>query len=75
MAEYLSRVEREIYELILRSGELMAKDVPFKKAGVVPSLVRKGLVEVYKKPVSAMSGKKCKFLCIRREPEDKQDES
>jgi hypothetical protein len=73
VTEYLSRVEREIYELILRSGELMAKDVPFKKA-VVPSLVRKGLVEVYKKPVSALSGKKCKFLCIRREPEDRQND-
>ena len=65
-------MEREIYELILRSGELMAKDIPFKKAGVIPSLVRKGLVEVYKKPVSALSGKKCKFLCVRREPEEER---
>lgn len=71
MTEYLTLLEREIYELILRSGELMAKDVPFKKAGVIPSLVRKGLVEVYKKPVSALSGKKCKFLCARREPEER----
>jgi hypothetical protein len=57
MYEDLTPLEREIYELILRVGDLMAKDVPLKKAGVIPSLVRKGLVEVYKRPVSLMSRK------------------
>lgn len=66
MAEYLTRVEREVYELISRAGELMTKDVPSKKAGVIPSLVRKGLVEVYKKPVSPMSDKKLKFLKVKK---------
>ncbi|MCW3979161.1 MAG: hypothetical protein NWF12_05385 [Candidatus Bathyarchaeota archaeon] len=74
MFEYLTRAEREIYELILRAGELMAKDIPLKKAGVIPSLVRKGLVEVNKRPVSAMGERKLKFLRVKKEPEEKQGE-
>jgi len=62
MLESLTRLEREVYELILRVGDLMAKDVPLKKAGVIPSLVRKGLVEVYKRPVSSISRKTHKYL-------------
>ena len=66
MIEGLSAVERAVYELILRAGDLMAKDIPLKMAGVVPSLVRKGLVEVYKRPASPTSRKKQKFLRARR---------
>jgi hypothetical protein len=62
LLEGLSAVERAVYELILRAGDLMAKDLPFKMAGVVPSLVRKGLVEVYKRPVEPGCRKKQKFL-------------
>lgn len=63
MQEDLTEVEREVYALIQRAGDLMAKDVPFKMAGAVPSLVRKGLVEVYKRPASSSSQKKKqKFL-------------
>ena len=62
MLEGLTDVEREVYELILRAGDLMAKDVPFKLAGAVPRLVKKGLVEVYKRPTSSASRKKQKFL-------------
>jgi hypothetical protein len=62
MVEGLSAVERTVHELIMRAGDLMAKDLPFKMAGVVPSLVRKGLVEVYKRPASPESRKKQKFL-------------
>jgi hypothetical protein len=40
----------------------MAKDLPLKMAGVVPSLVRRGLVEVYKRPVEPGCRKKQKFL-------------
>jgi hypothetical protein len=36
--ESLSQVERAVYELILRAGDLMAKDIPFKMAGVIPLL-------------------------------------
>ncbi len=67
---YLTKVERDVYELIRRAGEIMAKDVPLKKAGVIPSLVRKELVEVFKKPASSMSRKKHKFLRIKVEGDE-----
>lgn len=66
MLEGLTEVEREVYELILRAGDLMAKDVPFKLSGVIPHLVRKELVEVYKRPASSSSRKKQKFLRVKR---------
>ena len=66
MQEDLTEVEREVYALIQRAGDLMAKDVPFKMAGAVPSLVRKGLVEVYKRPASFSSQKKQKFLRAKK---------
>lgn len=65
----MTPLEREIYELILRVGDLMAKDVPLKKAGVIPSLVRKGLVEVYKRPVSSMSKKTHKYIRVKAQEE------
>ena len=67
MLRALTDLEREVYEFIRQVGEIMAKDVPFKKAGAVPSLVRKGLVEVYKRPVSPMSRKTHKFLRAKGE--------
>jgi hypothetical protein len=67
MIESLSRVEREVYELIAGAGMLMAKDIPFKKAGAVPSLVKKGLIQVIKKRIHSSSDKTCKFLCIDEE--------
>ena len=66
MQEDLTEVEREVYALIQRAGDLMARDVPFKMAGAVPSLVRKGLVEVYKKPASSSGHKKQKFLRAKK---------
>jgi len=66
----LTDLEREVYEFIRQVGEVMAKDIPFKKAGAVPSLVRKGLVEVYKRPVSPMSRKTHKFLRAKGETEE-----
>ena len=56
-----------MYELILRAGELMAKDIPLKKAGVILGLICKGLVEVYRKRVSPSSEKKHKFLRSERD--------
>ena len=69
MLESLTLVEKEVYELVLRAGELMAKDIPLKKAGVVPSLVRKGLLEVYKKHASPTSPKKLKYLRLKKTDE------
>lgn len=66
----LTDVEKEVYEIIMRAGELMTKDIPFKKAGAIPSLVKKGLVEVYKKPSTPGGKKKCKYLRCRRRNEE-----
>ena len=64
MLESLSKVEREVYELVLRTGEVMAKDIPFKIAGAIPSLVNKGLVKIQKRQVHLQTSKKCKFICL-----------
>lgn len=69
MLRALTDLEREVYELIRQAGEVMAKDIPFKKAGAIPSLIRKGLVEVYKRQVSPMSQKRHKFLRARETEE------
>jgi len=61
----LTRLEREVYELIKRSGEIMTIDVPDKLRGAIPNLVNKGLVEVYKRRTSRWSQKKTKFLSAR----------
>ena len=60
--ESLSPVERAVYELIQGAGELMAKDVPPKMAGAVPRLIRRGLVEKYKKASSPTGRKKQTYL-------------
>ncbi len=62
MLRTLSDVERAVYDLVLGAGELMAKDVPFKMAGSIPSLIRKGLLEAYKRPVEPGCRKKQTFL-------------
>jgi len=40
MSEELTPLEKEVYELIKKSGELLTTDVPPKKRGVVPHLIR-----------------------------------
>lgn len=66
MLESLSQVERAVYELIIRAGDLMAKDVPSKMAGVIPRLVKKGLVEAYRRPATPDSRKKQTFLKAKK---------
>ena len=66
MLESLSQIERAVYELILRAGDLTAKDVPVKMAGVIPSLVKKGLVEAYRMPATPGSRKKQTFLKAKK---------
>ena len=65
MLESLSKVEREVYDLILRTGEVMVGDIPSKKAGAIPSLVNKGLVEIEKRKINYQTTKKSKFVRIR----------
>ena len=65
MLESLSKVEREVYDLILRTGEVMVGDIPSKKAGAIPSLVNMGLVEIEKRKINNQTTKKSKFVRIR----------
>jgi hypothetical protein len=64
--ESLSKIERAVYDLILRAGDLMAKDVLSKMTRVIPSLKRKGLVEAYKRPATSGSRKKQTFLKVKK---------
>ena len=66
MIESLSKIERAVYDLILRAGDLMAKDVLSKMTRVIPSLKRKGLVEAYKRPATPGSRKKQTFLKVTK---------
>lgn len=67
MSRELSQVEREVYELIERLGEVMTAQIPRKKAGAVPRLVSEGLVEVFKRSLSPRNAKKTKFVRLAGE--------
>jgi len=54
--------ERRLYEFIKRSGEVMTTNLPPKMMGALPQLIKKGLIEVYKKPTTIWSDKKRKFV-------------
>jgi len=54
--------ERDLYEFIKRSGEVMTSNLPSRMMGALPQLVKKGLVEIYKKPTTLWSAKKKKFV-------------
>lgn len=60
----LSPVELEVYEFIERSGEVMTSQIPRKKAGAIPNLVEKGLIEVFKRSLSPWNAKKIKFVRV-----------
>ncbi len=57
----LSPAERRVYELVCQ-GDVMCKEVPRRDSGAIPSLVNKGLVEVYKRRVSPYSDKRQKYI-------------
>jgi len=68
MSKELTLLEREVYELIKRSSEVMTSSVPPKMRGAVPSLINKGLIEAYQRRTSPLSLKKRKFLRVKEEP-------
>jgi hypothetical protein len=69
----LGPVEKEVYELIKRTGEIMTVQIPATKAGAIPSLVNKGLIEVFKRRNSPWKEKKAKFVRLGK-PEVKEKE-
>ena len=62
MENALTPSERSLYEFIKKSGEVMTTNLPPKMMGALPRLVKKGLVEIYKKPTTIWSNKKKKFV-------------
>jgi len=67
MSRELTPLEREVYELIKRSGEVMTTSIPPKMRGAVPNLINKGLIEVYQRCTSPLSPKKRKFLRVKED--------
>lgn len=65
MPDELTTIEKEVYELIQKSGELLTTDVPANLRGAVPHLINKGLIEVYKRQTLPWTSKKRKFLRIK----------
>lgn len=57
----LSPAERRVYELVCQ-GDVMCKEVARRDSGAIPSLVNKGLVEIYKRQVSPFRDKRHKYL-------------
>jgi len=58
----LSPIEQELYDFIKRSGVVITTQIPRRKAGAIPNLVKKGLVEVFKRSLSPWKPKKAKFV-------------
>ena len=57
----LTPAERRIYDLVSQ-GDIMCKQISHLDSGAIPSLIQKGLVEVYNKQVSSTRDKRLKFL-------------
>jgi predicted flap endonuclease-1-like 5' DNA nuclease len=70
----LGPIEKEIYELIKRTGEIMTVQIPSGKAGAIPSLIDKGLIEVFKRKTSPWKESKNKFVKLSKHQEKKKEE-
>ena len=57
----LTPTEKKVYDRVCQ-GDVMCKDLTPWESGAVPSLVQKGLVEVYKQNVSTSRVRMLKFL-------------
>ncbi|RJS93419.1 hypothetical protein CW705_01720 [Candidatus Bathyarchaeota archaeon] len=66
MEENLTPTEKNLYEFIRKSGEVMTSNLPPKMMGALPQLIRKGLVEIYKKQTTPWSTKKKKFVRVKK---------
>ena len=56
--------ERRVYDRVCQ-GNVMCKDLSPWESGAVPSLVQKGLIEIYKMNVSSSRIKMLKFLRLK----------
>lgn len=60
----LSPAEQKVYDRVCQ-GDIMCKDLTPWESGAVPSLVQKGLVEIYKQNVSPSRVRMLKFLRVK----------
>ncbi|MCB2171324.1 hypothetical protein KQH65_01155 [archaeon] len=60
----LSSAEQKVYDRVCH-GDIMCKDLTPWESGAVPSLVRKGLVEIYKMNVSTSRVRMLKFMRLK----------
>jgi hypothetical protein len=60
----LSPAEQKVYDRVCQ-GDIMCKELTPWESGAVPSLVQKGLVEIYKQNVSPSRVKMLKFLRLK----------
>ncbi len=60
----LTPAEQKVYEKVC-NGDVMCKQLPPRESGAVPGLVRKSIVEIYKRTLSPRKGKKFKFLRLK----------
>ncbi|MCD6088126.1 hypothetical protein J7K07_00180 [Candidatus Bathyarchaeota archaeon] len=65
MKEDMSPTEIQLYEYLRKAGEVPTSNIPRRLTGALPSLIRKGLVEVYKKQTILWSAKKTKFVRVK----------
>jgi len=56
--------ERRVFDRVCQ-GNVMCKDLSPWESGAVPSLVQKGLIEIYKMNVSSSRIKMLKFLRLK----------
>ena len=60
----LTPAQQRVYERVCL-GDVMCKDLTPRESGAVPSLVEKGLVEIYKLNVSSRRVKMLKFIRLK----------
>ena len=65
MKEDMSPTEIQLYEYLKKAGEVSTSNIPRRLMGALPNLIRKGLVEVYKKQTILWSAKKTKFVRVK----------
>jgi hypothetical protein len=60
----LTPAQQRVYDRVCQ-GDVMCKDLTPWESGAVPSLIQKGLIELYKMNVSSRRVKRLKFLRLK----------
>ena len=60
----MTPAQQRVYDRVCQ-GDVMCKDLTPWESGAVPSLIQKGLIELYKMNVSSRRVKRLKFLRLK----------